>query len=97
MVRIAVLAFAFLSSTAFAGHYRVQPADPAVDGRFVVKELIWTCGASACSAAKSNSRPAVVCAALARKIGALASFTVSGKPLEAGELEKCNARAARRL
>jgi len=74
-------------------HYRAEPlAAPAAD-RLVVRGTAWRCDAAACSAPAINSRPALVCASLARDLGALKSFSVAGRPLPADALEKCNARA----
>lgn len=95
MFRLAVLALAFAATPATASsHYQAQPsARPAAD-RVVAKNTLWRCSDAGCSAMKSNSRPAVVCAALVKEIGTLRSFSVAGQPLPAVELEKCNTRAA---
>ncbi len=63
------------------------------EGRLVLRDTFWRCGEAGCGAAESSSRPAIVCAVLAREVGALRSFTVQGRALAAEELDKCNARA----
>jgi hypothetical protein len=60
----------------------------------VVKDSMWRCGPHGCASSRSNSRPAIVCAALAKEVGALRGFSAAGKAFTAEEMEKCN-RAAR--
>ncbi len=94
MIRTAFLGLAFVSAPALAApHFQAEPtAKPAAE-RLVLRDTIWRCGDSGCAAGKSSSRPAVVCAVLARQVGSLRSFSADGQPLSAEELEKCNARA----
>jgi hypothetical protein len=73
--------------------YRAELAAPAPAARLIVRDVVWRCDGAACVAPAANSRPALVCAALARQAGALRSFAVEGRALAAEELEKCNARA----
>jgi hypothetical protein len=94
MLRIAFVALAMISAPALAApHYRAEPAAKPEQARFVAKDVVWRCGESGCSGAKGNSRPAIVCAALAKEIGRLRSFSAGGEELSNGELDKCNARA----
>ena len=79
--------------TASAPQYRAELAAPASADRLIVRDTLWHCGGGTCVAAIGASRPAVVCAALAREAGALRSFAVDGRVLAADALEKCNARA----
>lgn len=84
----------FAAPAAAAGvSYRAEPATAPAAERLVVRDLVWKCGAGVCLSAKSNSRAAVDCAALVRQIGPVRSFSIDGRPLASGELEKCNARA----
>jgi hypothetical protein len=92
--------FAFALSGAAAGpalasgvHYRAEPASPPATERLVVRDVVWKCGAAGCVAGKSNSRANVECAALARQVGTLRTFSAGGQALPADQLEKCNARA----
>jgi hypothetical protein len=89
------LAASLLGSSAFAAglQYRAEPAAPPASARLIVRELVWKCGAGGCVAPQGNSRPAIDCTALARKVGPLRSFTVGGQPLDSAALGKCNARA----
>ncbi len=89
------LAFSLFGGIAFAGgvQYRAEPAAAPPAARFIVKGVVWRCGSGGCGASQGNSRPAVDCPALVRKVGALLSFTVGGRPFDSAELGKCNARA----
>ena len=89
----AVLLGALTTSPAAAAggaHYRAELAQPATAGRFVAREVVWLCEGTNCSAARSTSRPAIICAALVKKAGPVASFVANGKALEAEELARCN-------
>ena len=94
----AILTAAFASAPGHsqsrqASEYRAELATPASSNRLVVRDTVWRCAGGTCTAGKSNSRPAIACAALAREAGTLRSFTAEGSPLAPEELEKCNARA----
>ncbi|MEO6433250.1 MAG: hypothetical protein ABIO29_04645 [Sphingomicrobium sp.] len=65
----------------------------APTGNLVARDVLWSCGAGACSGATDYSRPLVVCQSLAKKVGRVDSFRVNGQPLAAAELERCNASA----
>lgn len=73
-------------------HYRAELAAPAEANKVVARGLLWHCDGAACAAGKGNSRPAIECAALAKKVGELRSFSVAGRPMAAAELEKCHGR-----
>lgn len=92
---LAALALGAGSGPAFAAasYYRAQPVSPPAETRIVLRDVIWACGETGCSGSKSNSRPAIVCAVLAREVGALESFSIEGRRLDRQELEKCNSRA----
>jgi hypothetical protein len=94
MFRIAFATLALVSAPALAApHFQAEPAAKPDQSRFVAKDVVWRCGDAGCTGAKSNSRPAIVCAALAKEIGPLRSFRAGGQVLANGELDKCNARA----
>ena len=97
MFRTAFLAFTLAAAApalaAAAGHYSAEPAARPAAAKFVLRNTVWKCSEAGCAASQSNSRPAVVCAVLARKVGTLLSFRAGGQPLSPAELEKCNARA----
>jgi hypothetical protein len=94
MFRTALVALALVSAPALAtSHYQAEPAAKPSEAKLVLRDTVWKCGDAGCAAAKSNSRPTIVCAVLAKEVGALRSFSAGGKPLAADELEKCNSRA----
>jgi hypothetical protein len=96
---LSVLSLASLSLAAAAPalaagpHYRAELAAPASSAQVIARGLIWKCSGAGCVAGKSNSRPAIDCAALVREAGALRSFSVQGRELSPADLEKCNAKA----
>ena len=94
MLRYAILSLAFLSGPAFAAGFQAETGTRPPQTRFVARDSIWRCTENACvSTNETATRPAVVCAALARHVGALRSFSVDGRAFGAEELQACNARA----
>ncbi len=96
MIRTALLLSSLLlAAPAVAGapHFQAEPLAKPAEARLVLRDTLWNCGDTACGAAASASRPAIVCAVLAREVGALRSFTVKGEALSAAELDRCNSRA----
>lgn len=100
---IASLSAAFLLITAagtpaFAGTegpaYRLVPATAITSAKSViVNETLWRCGTNGCVAAQAGSRPGIICAQAARRVGKIESFTANGTPFSADELAKCNEKA----
>ncbi len=92
-------AFLLISATtspafAAAPMYKLIPATAVASVKsVVVGETLWRCGPTGCVAGQSNSRPAVVCAQAARKVGKIESFTANGAAFTAEELAKCNEKA----
>jgi hypothetical protein len=80
-------------AAAAAPEYRAELARPAAASTFVVRDLIWRCAGADCVAVATGDRPAIDCAALAGRAGALRGFSLAGQALPADQLEKCNARA----
>lgn len=94
MIRAAILSVAFLAAPAFASpYYSAEPATAPAQARLVARDNVWTCAGATCVSGRGSSRPAVVCAALVRQVGALRNFSVEGRAFEAAELESCNSRA----
>lgn len=96
MFRSAVLSLALLSAPAFAaGPFQADPQARPAQAQFVARDNIWRCGEASCvSTNRSSTRPAIVCSALVRQVGALRSFSNEGRAFAAEELESCN-RSAR--
>lgn len=88
--------FTLLGATAWAApgnFYSATPATAPAVGKSVVRNLIWNCDGQACVAAQGNSRPAIVCATVARELGALTAFRAGEESFDADALARCNARA----
>ena len=75
-----------------APYYTAQLAAPASARTAVAGGLIWTCDGSTCTAARGTSRPAIVCARLAREVGPVTAFVADGKALAAEDLARCKPR-----
>lgn len=89
---IGTLAFASTAATAAGGaYYRAELANPASAARFVARDVVWVCKDSGCIASQGTSRPLIMCSALAKAAGPVASFTAGGKELTAEDLARCNA------
>ena len=80
------------ASPAAAANYSAKLISPT-SGRIVARDINWACGAGACQGATAESRPAVLCEALAKRAGKLDSFTVDGRAFSSAQLDKCNAAA----
>jgi hypothetical protein len=103
MVRIAALLFSLvgsltlLGSAAMAqpgnGYYSVTLANEAGASKQIVRGMAFTCDGATCAAAEGTSRPAIVCASIARELGPVTSFRAGGEPLDGEALAKCNAKA----
>jgi hypothetical protein len=85
-------ALAAVAAPATAANYSAKLAAPA-SGRIVARDINWACGANGCQGATEESRPAVLCQALAKRAGKVDSFLVEGRALSPAELDKCNAAA----
>jgi hypothetical protein len=84
------------ATPAFAGApaYRLAPvAALSVAETIIIRDTLWNCNESGCVAKSATSRPAIVCASAARKVGKLSAFTANGKDFTADELAECNKQA----
>ena len=94
MIRFAsILAAALVASPAMAGSYSATPVAKGQPSQVVTRDVAWSFKSGAFVGRTDQSRPLVLCQALAKKVGTLASFAVDGRPLAATELAKCNGRA----
>ena len=94
MLRTAVLSLALVATPAFASDFQAETGTQPPHSRFVARDSIWRCAGTACvSTNQTSTRPAIVCAALARQVGALRSFSANGRSFGAEDLQACNARA----
>jgi hypothetical protein len=92
-------AFLLITATATpafasAPMYKLVPATAVASAKsVVVGETLWRCTTDGCVAREGTSRPAIVCAQAARKVGKIESFTANGTAFNADELAKCNEKA----
>jgi hypothetical protein len=71
--------------------YRAEVASTAkTEATPIASGTAWRCADNVCTAGKATSRPAIVCARLAKKVGPLTSFAAGGKAFEAEDLARCN-------
>jgi hypothetical protein len=94
MIRYAasLLVLALAAAPAAAANYSATLTTPA-SGRFIARDIVWTCGAAACQGATDESRPVVLCESLAKRAGRVERFLVDGQELPRDELARCNAMA----
>lgn len=92
-MRISLLSLAMIAavtSPAGAASYSAKLSAPA-SGRIVARDINWACAGNICQGSTLESRPAVLCQALAKRVGKVENFLVDGRPLGDSELTKCNA------
>nr|WP_294848704.1 hypothetical protein [uncultured Sphingomonas sp.] len=93
MSRFALFAaVALIATPAFSANYTAKPVAPA-DGKIIGRDISWACGPTACTGSTEASRPVVLCQDLAKRTGAIGSFTINGRDMGADELAKCNKSA----
>jgi hypothetical protein len=81
------------ANAAEGAYYRAELTAPAATpGHTLAGGLVWKCAETACAAPKGTSRPAIVCARLAKEVGPVTNFTAGGKALEAEDLARCNGK-----
>lgn len=83
-------ALSILAVPAAAASYSAKLATP-MSGHVVARDINWACGADGCEGTTAESRPAVLCQALAKKAGKVESFVVDGRAFGDTELARCNA------
>lgn len=67
-------------------------ATPVEKPRIVVRDLLWQCEGPRCIAPReSDSRPVIVCSAMAHELGPVLEFSTRGVRLDAAALARCNA------
>jgi hypothetical protein len=94
MLRPALLlsALVAVAAPAAAANYSAKLATPPT-GRIVARDINWACGADGCAGSTAESRPAVLCQALAKRAGKVDAFLVDGRAFTPAELGSCNASA----
>ena len=89
---LALCAFILTAVPAAAANYSATLGNPTT-GRFIARDIVWTCGPAACQGATEESRPLVLCQSLAKRAGPIGSFLVDGRALSAADLASCNTAA----
>lgn len=94
MIRIvSALAFAALAAApALATNYSAKPIAPAGQ-KVIARDVVWACGPAACQGSTNESRPAIICQSLVKKVGRLETFIANGRAFGTAELDRCNAAA----
>lgn len=87
------LTAALAAAPAAGAVYSATPVAAPAGAQVVARDVVWACGSESCAGVTNNGRPIVVCQALAKKTGRIASFSVDGRAFAAAELERCNASA----
>ena len=87
---LVISAIAGLAAPVAAATYSAKLATPAA-GSVVARDINWACGTDGCKGVTAESRPAVLCQALAKKAGKVDSFLVDGRAFSDAELARCNA------
>jgi hypothetical protein len=82
----------FAAAPAAAATYSAKLSSPA-SGHIVARDMNWACAGESCQGATDESRPVVLCQALAKQAGKVESFAVDGRAFGSAELDKCNAAA----
>lgn len=93
------LSFAVTANTARAdtgGSFYSATLTRPMDGtqKVIQKGVLWKCEGAECSAPRDTSRPVIVCARLAQKVGPVTRFATPQGDLAAEDLARCNAAAA---
>ena len=83
---------ALAASPALATNYSAKPIAPSAP-KVISRDVVWACGPAACQGSTSESRPAIVCQSLAKKVGRLENFVANGRAVASAELDRCNAAA----
>ena len=93
LLPLAALVATVVPAAASQIHFRAEPANVPAEARLVVRDTVFRCGDAGCVAPRASSRPELVCAALAREVGELRSFSSEGRAFDAAALADCNRRA----
>lgn len=103
MVRFFAFTLALAGSLTFIGtaavaqpngaYYELTLSSQPETAKQVVRGMLFNCAGETCSGAEGTSRPAIVCASVARELGPITSFRAGGESLDGDALAKCNAKA----
>lgn len=74
-------------------YYIAVPAEAPTSTRLITNGTPWRWENAAFVSSKAPQRDVILCAAVAKRVGPLASFTVAGKAYDAEALAACNNHA----
>ncbi|MEG3124918.1 CC_3452 family protein [Sphingomonas sp. GB1N7] len=83
----------FAASAASAGFYDAKPVAAPAKASSITGGVMWKCADGVCTAPSSSTRAPIVCELVAKRYGALTSFSADGKAFDEAALAKCNSRA----
>ena len=89
---LTICALTALAVPAAAADYSAKLVSPS-SGHIIARDINWACAGATCEGATEESRPLVLCQALAKQAGRIESFAVDGRALTESDLGKCNASA----
>lgn len=75
------------------GYQLVPVTAPASGESWVASDVVWKRSGEGYVAPKATSRPSIVCAQAAKKIGKVTSFSAEGQAFDEAALAKCNEKA----
>ena len=87
-----VCALASLAAPVAGANYSAKLASPRT-GHIIARDVNWACAGDSCQGATDESRPPVLCQALAKQAGRIESFAVDGRAFSDADLGKCNTSA----
>ena len=96
----AVITLSFAGGAFAAEPVTAKLAAPLAEKtKFIAGGAVFLCEADACvaSAPSSQTFAASTCKAVAKNVGAITSFGLNGKTLDAGKLDACNAGASTQM
>ena len=89
----ALLGAAGASAQSAQGYYVATPAAQPAKTRILTRSTPWAFQNGAFVANRAAERDTVLCQLVAREARGLSAFSAGGKPYDADQLSKCNAKA----
>ncbi|WP_299322843.1 hypothetical protein [Parasphingopyxis sp.] len=94
ILSLMTVAFLFTATGAEARTpYQATLAEATDERVLVIRNAPWVCDGTECSTDGARSRPANVCHAFVRELGAVTSFIVDSEAMTEEELARCNEAA----
>lgn len=71
-------------------YYKVELASPAPKPKVAVRDVVFQCAGTTCTAPRANTNARAICATAARNLGKLSAFTADEKSFDEKALATCN-------